>query len=204
MWSTLDHTEEGLPKVESADGDVTGLLRAWSAGDREVEDRLFAAVLPELRKLASRYMRREAPGHSLQSTALLNEAYLRLVGARERDWQDRSHFYAIAARIMRRLLIDHARGRRRGNEVPIEGFEELLRGREPQIEQAIAIDSVLDDLERIHPDWCSVVEMRFFLGLTEEETAEALSIPLRTAQRRFSDARRWLYEKLAAAPPEAS
>jgi RNA polymerase sigma-70 factor (ECF subfamily) len=190
--------------VESAGGDVTALLRAWSAGDRGAEERLFAAVLPELRKLASRSMRREAPGHSLQSTALLNEAYLRLVGARERDWRDRTHFYAIAARIMRRLLIDHARGRRRGKEVPIEGLEELLRGREPQIEQALAIDSVLDDLERVHPDWCSVVEMRFFLGLTEQETAETLGVPLRTAQRRFSDARRWLYEKLAASPPQAS
>ncbi len=182
--------------MEPSEGEVTQLLRAWSNGDRSVEDRLFDAVLPELRKLASAFLRRESPGHTLQPTALLNEAYLRLVNARERDWNHRTHFYAIAARIMRRLLIDHARGRRRGNEIPVEGLADLLRGREAQLEQAIAVDSVLDELEASHADWCSVVEMRFFLGLTEEGTAEALGIPLRTAQRRFSDARRWLYERL--------
>lgn len=172
------------------------MLRAWGTGDRGVEARLFDIVVPELRKLAQNLVRGERPGQSLQPSALLNEAYLRLVNTRQRTWRDRRHFYAIAARIMRRLLIDHARGRRA--EVPIEGLEELLRGRETQLEQAVAIDSLLDEMEALHPEWCRLVELRFFLGFTEGEAAETLEIPLRTSQRNFADARRWLYEKLEA------
>lgn len=184
--------------MENLAGDVTVLLRAWGAGDRSVEDRLFNRVVPELRKLAQSLLRGERSGNSVQASSLINEAYLRLVSAREREWQDRRHFYAIAARIMRRLLIDHARGRR-GN-ISIDGFEDLLRGRESQVEQAVAIDALLDQLEKHHPGQCHIIEMRFFLGLTEEETAHALELSVRTVQRQYSDARRWLYQKLEADP----
>lgn len=194
----VDYCElhKGVPEGES--GDVTRLLRAWSAGDRGVEERLFAIVLPDLRRIANYYLRREPAGQSLQTSGLVNEAYLRLVNARDREWADRQHFFALAARMMRRLIIDHARGRRRGEAMSIAGMEELLRGREIQLEQAIAIDQLLDELEALHPDLACVVELRFFLGMTEQETAEALGITLRTQQRRFADARRWLYERVEA------
>ena len=178
------------------EGEVTRLLHAWGGGDRSVEDRLFELVLPDLRKLAESMMRRERPDHSLQPTALLNEAYCRLLTARERDWRSRSHFFAIAARAMRRLLIDHARGRPKGARIPIDGLQEFLRGRDEQLELALAIDGLLDDMTPAHGDWCSIVELKFFLGFTDEETAEALGMPLRSMQRQFGDARRWLYEKL--------
>ena len=177
-------------------GNVTALLRAWSAGDRTVESRLFEAVLPDLRRIARNFMGRESPGNTLQPSALLNEAYLRLVNARERDWESRRHFFAIAARIMRRFLVDHARGKPNAEFVGLEDVTELLSTRATQMEEAIAIDSLLDELDAVHPELCQIVELRFFLGLTEEEAAEATGVPLRTAQRRYSDARRWLFEKL--------
>src|SRR5260370_18934169 len=118
------------------EGEITRLLHAWDTGDRTVEDRLFELVLPDLRKLAESMMRRERPEHSLQPTVLLSEAYCRLLTARERDWRNRSHFFAIAARAMRRLLIEHARGRPRGARIPIDGLQEFLRGRDEQLELA--------------------------------------------------------------------
>ena len=178
------------------EGEITRLLHAWGGGDRSVEDRLFELVLPDLRKLAESMMRRERPDHSLQPTALLNEAYCRLLTARERDWQNRSHFFAIAARAMRRLLIEHARGRPKGARIPIDGLQEFLRGRDEQLELALAVDGLLDEMAPAHGNWCSIVELKFFLGFTDEEAAEALGLPLRTLQRQFGDARRWLYEKL--------
>jgi RNA polymerase sigma factor (TIGR02999 family) len=162
-----------------------------------VEARLFELVLPDLHKLAHFLMRGERPDHSLQATALINEAYLRLIAARERDWENRRHFMAVAARAMRHLLIDHARTRGKG-KTPLEGLEELLRGRDSQLDLGIAINGLLDALDKIHPDWCTIVEMKFFAGFTDEETAEALGTPLRTMQRKFGDARRWLFEKLEA------
>jgi RNA polymerase sigma-70 factor (ECF subfamily) len=180
------------------EGEVTQLLHAWGGGDRSVEDRLFELVLPDLRKLAERMMRRERPDHSLQPTALLNEAYCRLLTARERDWRNRAHFFAIAARAMRRLLIEHARGRPKGARIPIDGLQEFLRGRDEQLELALAVDGLLDEMAPAHQGWCSIVELKFFLGFTDEEAAEALGLPLRSLQRQFGDARRWLYEKLKA------
>lgn len=180
----------------TAGGDVTTLLKAWSSGDRSVEDRLFSLVLPDLHKLARYMMAGERQDHSLQPTALLNEAYFRLVNARERDWESRRHFFAVAARAMRHLLIDHARGRPKGSKVPIDGLEEMLRGRDQQLETGVAINALLDEMDRKHPEWCSVVELKFFAGFTDDEAAAALGIPVRTMQRQFSDARRWLYERL--------
>jgi RNA polymerase sigma factor (TIGR02999 family) len=182
--------------MDAPPDEVTVLLNAWSAGDRSVEERLFAMVLPDLHKIACYLMAGERQDHSLQATALLNEAYVRLVAARERNWQNRKHFFSIAARAMRHLLIDHARGRPKGAKAPIEGLEEMLRGRDAQLEQAVAINSLLDELEKSHPDWVSVVELKFFAGFTDDEAAEALGVPLRSMQRQFREARRWLFERI--------
>lgn len=193
----IQRAHQTVQTGDDGGGEVTALLRAWSAGDRTVEDRLFELVLPDLHKIAAALMHKERAGHSFQPTALLNETYVRLVGARENDWEDRRHFFAVAARAMRRFLIDHARGRRpKGGTVSIDGIEEMLKGREPQIEIALSINGLLDELAVTHPDWCSVVEMKFFWGFTDEETAGALDMPLRSMQRKFGDARRWLYERL--------
>ncbi|HLK49101.1 MAG TPA: ECF-type sigma factor [Bryobacteraceae bacterium] len=178
-------------------GEITRLLHAWSAGDRSVEDRLFRLVLPDLRNLARALMRRERRDHTLQASALLNEAYVRLLAGRQRDWEGRRHFYAVAARIMRRLLIDHARARTKSAMIPIQGSRDFLPGASGKdLETAVAVDSLLDELQLRHPDWCSIVELKYFMGLTDEETAEVSGLPLRTMQRQFSDARRWLFERL--------
>ena len=176
-------------------GEVTRLLHAWSAGDRTVEDRLFSLILPDLRNLAQYLMRREPRDATLQPSALLNEAYMRLLASRERDWENRRHFFAVAARVMRRLLIDHARTRRKSLVVPIDSAREP-RESDPQLELSLAVDRLLDELQQTHPDWCSIVELKYFIGFTDAETADALGLPLRTVQRRFGDARRWLYERL--------
>jgi RNA polymerase sigma factor (TIGR02999 family) len=182
--------------MSSPAGEITQLLRIWSSGDRSVEERLFGMVLPDLRNLAHALMRRERREHTLEPTALLNEAYLRLLSGRERDWESRRHFFAVAARIMRRLLIDHARSRTKAEKVPLLSSHDLPPGPTGHIEVAIAVDRLLDEMEATHPEWCSIVELKYFMGLTNEETAEALGIPLRTMQRQFADARRWLFERL--------
>jgi RNA polymerase sigma-70 factor (ECF subfamily) len=184
--------------MESETGDVTELLHAWSAGDRSVEQQLFAIVLPDLHRLASRMMSGERQDHSLQATALMNEAYCRLVNARERDWENRKHFFAVAARAMRHLLIDHARARCKGVKVALDDLENVLRGRDAQLEVGLAINDLLDKMERKNPGWVSIVEMKFFAGFSDEEVAEALGLSLRSMQRRFGDARRWLYQRLAS------
>src|SRR5947208_2251436 len=155
--------------MPSPAGDITELLRVWSAGDRSVEERLFGLVLPDLRKLARALMRRERPDHTLEPTALLNEAYVRLLAGCKRDWESRRHFFAVSARIMRRLLIDHARSRTKAEKVPLLNSRDLPVGPMGQIEMAIAIDGLLDELQATHPDWCSIVELRYFMGLTSEE-----------------------------------
>jgi RNA polymerase sigma factor (TIGR02999 family) len=182
--------------MDTPPGEVTTLLHAWSEGDRSIEDRLFELVMPELHQIAERLMRRERPEHSLDPTALVNEVYVRLVRARERDWESRRHFFALAARAMRRLLIDHARGRPQAQMVPIAGMEDWLRATGAKLEQALAIDGLLNQIEPEHPEWCSIVDLKFFMGLTDEETADALGMPIRTVQRKFGDARRWLFERL--------
>jgi RNA polymerase sigma factor (TIGR02999 family) len=176
--------------------EVTALLHAWGSGDVSVEDRLFALLVPDLRRIAKNLMRRERRDHSLQTTALLNEAYVRLVHDREREWQNRQHFLAFAARAMRNLLIDHARGRHDSRRLPIDEFESLLPKRPEQLELALSVDRLLCELEATHADWCSIVEMKFFAGFTDAEAAEALGVPVRTLQRKFGDARRWLFERM--------
>ena len=177
-------------------GDITLLLREWREGNREAENQLFTLVLPDLRRFAHYLMQRERKDHSMQATELVDEIYFRMVAAKERDWQSRKHFYAIAARAMRRYLIDHARGRPSGEFVALEGLEEILPADGRKIDLAIAVDRLLDELAKTKPEWSMLVEMKFFLGLTDEEAAEALGVKLRTMQRTWSDARRWLYVRM--------
>jgi RNA polymerase sigma factor (TIGR02999 family) len=180
--------------------EVTSLLLAWKAGDRTVEQRLFELVWPDLHRLAAHLMGAEPPENSLQATALINEVYCRLVRAPERDWQNRQHFFAVAARAMRYLLIDRARDRRRAHKAPVDQLDECLQAQESKLDLALAVDGLLRELEATEPDWCSIIELKFFLGFTDEETASTLGMPLRTMQRKFGDARRWLYLKLEPQP----
>jgi RNA polymerase sigma factor (TIGR02999 family) len=183
-------------RMDAPPGEVTILLQFWGSGDRSVEPQLFELVLPDLKKLARGIMRGERPGHTLQPTALLNEAYFRLVAARERDWHNRRHFFAFAARVMRRLLVDHARRRPTAQFVPVEELDDWLRASTGRIAQAAEIDELLNQAHDLDPDWSTLVELKFYLGFTDEEAADALHMPLRTLQRKFGDARRWLFEKL--------
>jgi RNA polymerase sigma-70 factor (ECF subfamily) len=176
-------------------GEITLLLDQWRRGSREAENSLFTLVMPDLRRLARYFMKGERKGHSLDPTELVDQIYLRLVAAKDRDWQSRQHFFAIAARAMRRYLIDHARGRPDADFVALEGMEDLLRASGAKVELALTVDRLLDRLGETNPEWCQVVEMKFFLGLTDEEAAEALHMKLRTMQRMWRDARQWLFER---------
>jgi len=177
-------------------GDITQLLHKWREGSREAENELFVLVLPDLRRLAHYLMRRERKDHSLQATELVDQVYLRLVAAKNRDWQNRRHFFAIAARAMRRYLIDHARGRPNAEFVALDGLDNLLPADAAQIDVAITVDRLLDRLSEIKPDWCMLVEVKYFLGLTDEEAAETLGLKLRSMQRMWRDARQWLFEQM--------
>ena len=181
-------------------GEVTRLLKQWREGTPGAEARVFELVLPDLRRLARYYMRRERAGHTLAPTALVNEAYLRVAGARGHDWQDRRHFVAVAARAMRRYLIDHARARPKADVVPIEAADWAPFPDKARMETALAVGELLDVLEQESPDQCAIVELKFFLGLTDQEAATTLGLPLRTVQRRWHDARDWLHQHLTAVP----
>lgn len=178
------------------EGEVTKLLHQWNTGDHAVEERLFELVMPDLHKVAAAMMRRERKDHSLQATALLNEAYMRLATARGNDWQSRKHFFAVAARAMRRLLIDHARGRGSAQKMPFDELAFMLPSTTEDLDTAIEIDTLLKEIERANPVGCSIVELKFFLGFNDEEAAEALGLSLRTLQRQYGDVRRWLFERL--------
>ena len=175
-------------------GDITHLLHKWRDGSRSAENELFALVLPNLRRLAHHLMKGERKGHSLQATELVDQIYFRLVAAKDRDWQNRQHFFAIAARAMRRYLIDHARGRPNAEFVALEGLENLLPADSAKVDLAITVDRLLTELAKIQPEWCSLVEVKYFLGLTDDEAADALGIKLRSMQRMWRDARQWLFE----------
>ena len=185
-------------------GDITLLLERWRTGDREAENALFERVIPDLRRLAHYLMKGERPGHSLQPTELVDQVYFGLVKAKDRDWQNRCHFFAIAARAMRRYLIDHARGRPHVEVVALEGIREFLPGDSAKLDLAIAVDQLLDQLAATRPEWCELVELKYFLGLTDEEAAETLGMKLRTMQRMWSDARQWLFEQTKSRSAEQS
>jgi RNA polymerase sigma factor (TIGR02999 family) len=185
-------------------GDITQLLHLWRGGSREAENDLFALVLPNLRSLAHHFMQRERAGHSLQATELVDTIYFRMVAAKDRDWQNRKHFFAIAARAMRRYLIDHARGQPHAEFVAFEGFEQLLSAPSGKLAVAITVDGLLDELAKSQPDWSMLVEMKYFLGMTDEETAEAMNVKLRTMQRMWRDARQWLFAHMEHAGAQSA
>lgn len=178
---------------------ITQLLKEWSAGDRRALDRLTPLVYEELRRQAARYLRRERAGHTLQTTALINEAYLRLIGARDVRWQSRAHFFAIAANLMRRVLVEHARrrdaGKRGGSQVRVQLDEALAVADETDVD-LLAVDEALDRLAAVDPQQARVVELRFFGGLSVEETARALGVSPKTVKRDWSVARAWLRREI--------
>ena len=176
-------------------GEITQLLHQWRAGAAEAENELFSRLNTDLRRLARYLMKGERQGHSLQATELVDQIYVRLVAAKDRDWQNRQHFFAIAGRAMRRHLIDHARGRPRGEFVGIKGVEALLPAGGVRLDFALTIDRLLNDLAQSKPEWSNLVEMKYFLGLTDEEAAEVLGMKLRSVQRMWRDARQWLFER---------
>jgi RNA polymerase sigma factor (TIGR02999 family) len=176
-------------------GDITQLLHEWRNGTSGAESQLFALVLPDLQRLAHYLMQRERRGHTLQATELVDQIYFRLVAAKNQDWRNRRHFFAIAARAMRRYLIDHARGRPDVEFVAINGMESFLPADSAKIDLAITVDRLLNQLAETKPEWCDLVEVKYFLGLTDEEAAEVLGLKLRTMQRMWRDARRWLFEQ---------
>jgi RNA polymerase sigma factor (TIGR02999 family) len=176
-------------------GDITVLLQKWREGSREAENELFTLVTPNLRRLAHYLMKGERPGHTLQATELVDQTYFRLVRAKDRDWQNRAHFFAIAARAMRRQLIDYARGRPDAEVIALEDIRNSLPADSAKIDLAITVDRLLDQLAETKPEWCRVVEVKYFLGLTDDEAADALGMKLRTMQRMWLDARKWLFEQ---------
>jgi RNA polymerase sigma-70 factor, ECF subfamily len=177
-------------------GEVTCLLQQMRAGDPAAADRLVPLVLHELRGLARLYLKGERPAHTLQPTALVNEAYIRLVGDQARDWQNRAHFIGTAASIMRRILIDYGRQRQRlkrdarSKEPGRRGISEVLSAE--QADELMAVNEALDRLEKMSPRQRQVVELRYFGGLSSEETAEALGVSLVTVKRDWVAARAWL------------
>jgi len=180
-------------------GEVSGLLRAWSDGDRNALDKLTPIVYDELHRLARSYMKRERTGHSLQTSALVNEAYMRLVDYKNMQWQNRSHFFAVSAQLMRRILVDHARRHnlKRGRGVQLVALDETAEVGGERAADLVALDSAMDALERIDRRKVQVVEMRFFGGLSVEETAAVLNVSAVTVMRDWSTAKAWLYRELA-------
>src|ERR1700693_3908419 len=179
-------------------GEVSGLLRAWGDGDRGALDKLTPIVYDELHRLARRYMRGERPGHSLQTSALVNEAYMRLVDYKGMQWQNRAHFFAVSAQLMRRILVEHSRRHnlKRGGGVLHVSLEETAIVGGDRAADLIALDDAMVALARLDPRKVQVVEMRFFGGLSVEETAEVLSVSSVTVMRDWSTAKAWLYREL--------
>jgi RNA polymerase sigma factor (TIGR02999 family) len=192
------------PSPDAPEADVTGLLLAWGRGDQSAADRLVAAVYEELHRQAGRAMRREGGEHTLQATALVHESYLRLVDQRRVEWRNRAHFFAIASTVMRRVLVDHARARltakRGGGVVPIT-LAGAGHGGAPETDDVdlLALHEALERLAALDPEQARLVELRYFGGLTIEETAEALGVSPATVKREWALARAWLRRELAGA-----
>jgi RNA polymerase sigma-70 factor, ECF subfamily len=179
--------------------EVSGLLRAWSDGDRHALDRLTPIVYAELHRLARIYMKRERPGHSLQATALVNEAYMRLVDYKGMQWQNRAHFFAVSAQLMRRILVEHARRHnlKRGGNVLHIALEEAVVPGESRDANLVLLDEAMNTLAQFDARKAQVVEMRFFGGLSVDETAEVLKISPVTVMRDWTTAKAWLFREMA-------
>lgn len=182
-----------------AAGEITGLLAAVRGGDTGAESRLLTLVYGELNKIARNHMRRERAGHTLQPTALINEAYIRLMGGDHKSWNDRVHFFANASVVMRRVIVDYARqyraAKRPGGKRRVE-LTDVMATANPKIEDLLVIDEALTLLAELSPRQARLVEMIYFGGLTEEEASQALGISVRTAQREWAAARAWLHSRL--------
>ena len=188
-----------MPEQSPESLDVTTLLLAWGNGDQQALDRLVPYVHGELRRIAQRAMMRERHDHTLQPTALVNELYLRLVDMSQVQWNNRAHFFALSARLMRRILVDLARARgyqKRGGGAPVVCLDESLATAPVRPDEVVALDEALERLAEIDPRRSQVVELRFFGGLGVEETAEALNVSRHTVMRDWTLARTWLYREL--------
>ncbi len=180
---------------------VTGWLLEWQQGDRAALDKLTPLIYDELRRMAHRYMQQERAGHTLQTTALVNEAYVRLVGQQRLEWQSRAHFYAVTAQVMRHVLIDHARRRhyvKRGGGLQQVSLAEAGLMSDERAAELVALDEALDELARLDPRKSRVVELRYFGGLSLEETAETLDVSIMTVRRDWRAAKAWLYRRMKA------
>jgi RNA polymerase sigma factor (TIGR02999 family) len=181
---------------------ITGLLRAWTAGDTDALEQLAPLVDRELHRLASRYMTHERPGHTLQATALVNEAYVRLIAWQDVEWQNRAHFFGVAARLMRRILVDHARARisAKGGagrrQVSLDEAAEVSKNGASTV---IAVDEALKGLATVNPRAAQAVEFRFFAGMTTEEAAEVLNVSTITVLRDWRFAKSWLLREITRA-----
>ena len=183
--------------------EVTQLLRDWSAGRKEARDELLGLVYDPLRAIAERHLYRERENHTLQPTALVHELYLRLVDQRRVDWSDRTHFFAVAAQVMRRILVDHARrkksDKRGGAQIPLTiGAAADVAATDPDTVDVVALDVALEHLEKIYPQQAKIVELRFYGGLTIDETASAMGVSPATVSREWTMARAWLRRAMSA------
>lgn len=187
--------------MEATSGEVTILLRKLAQGQPEVADQLVALVYQELRRIAGAYMRDERPSHTLQPTALVNEAWLRLVDQTQVDWRDRAHFFGVAARMMRRVLVDHARAHltsKRGAGAQVLNLDWIEMEASPwKLEEILAVHEALSRLSQFDPLQAQIVEMHYFAGMTVKETAEALGISPRTVDREWAMASAWLRRELS-------
>ena len=185
--------------VSSDDKNITELLVGYGQGDKEALDQLMPIVYEELRRQAARYLRKERPGHTLETTALIHEAYVRLVDQRHVQWQNRAHFFGIAAQLMRRILVDHARTKKRvkrgGSDIKVSLADANIAVKGQDLD-VVALDEALERLARIDEQQSRVVELRFFSGLSVEETAEVLGISKATVKRDWSMAKAWLHREL--------
>ena len=180
--------------------DVTGLLLSWRQGDAAALERVVPLVYQELRRVAARHLRREAPGHALQATALVHEVYLRLVDVDRMTLKDRTHFFGVAAVLMRQILVDHARRQhadKRGGSVTMVSLDEVSPAAQPASLDVLALDEALEALSALDARQCRVVELRFFAGLNVDETADALEISPATVARDWAFAKAWLHRRLS-------
>jgi len=187
--------------------ETTQLLRAWAGGDRDALERLTPRVYDELRRMARQFMRNERPGRSIQTTALVHEAYLKLIDVTNVDWQHRAHFFAISAQIMRRILLDRARRRvagKRGGATPRVNLDEVPDIGSGRARELIALDDALNALAEVDSRKARVIELRFFGGLSVEETAEVLKVSPDTVLRDWRLARAWLLSELGNVPPRGT
>ncbi len=194
-------------RAEASPGVVTRLLHAWSAGDQHAQEELLPLVYSELRRRAAGHLRRDRKGHTLQPTALVHEAYLRLLGQREVDWQCRTHFFALASRMMRRVLVDHARARAAAKR-PCDALRVALEGDlasvDPRGCDLLLLDQALSDLAHLDERQVGIVELHYFGGLTEVEVAAALSVSRSTVARELRSAKAWLYRRMTSGRPRES